>query len=315
MSKAAIQPQVRDNFKIDSLVARPQNLGEISANEAKELNATLFTYSYGSCENGLAIKIFWAVDSDGKIIDCKLQVFGESELAAVASIAGLICKNKSAGEILNLKEKGLEYFLRENPNTPALPNSKRFLTNVMIDALYMAANSFLGVSVDEGPIVDNFSGATMRFIKDTIDRFEVKELSDLEELTRAGLYDKSCQYPGAGENLSNYYLSDILKERLQELKEKKENINLDGKDFKSMSDEEKLAAVNAIIDKHIRHMLVMDGGDMEILDIKTNGEDIDIYIRYLGACNGCASSSTGTLFAIEGILKQKLNPNIRVLPL
>jgi len=34
-----------------------------------------------------------------------------------------------------------------------------------------------------------------------------------------------------------------------------------------------------------------------ILDIKENGQHIDIYIRYLGACSGCASASTGTLFA------------------
>jgi len=82
-----------------------------------------------------------------------------------------------------------------------------------------------------------------------------------------------------------------------------------------MSTDEKRAAIEAIIDKHIRHMLVMDGGDMEILDIKNNGENTDIYIRYLGACNGCASASTGTLFAIEGILKQKLDDKIRVVPL
>ena len=42
---------------------------------------------------------------------------------------------------------------------------------------------------------------------------------------------------------------------------------------------------------------------------------IDIYIRYLGACNGCASSSTGTLYAIESTLKEKLSSRIRVLPI
>ena len=53
---------------------------------------------------------------------------------------------------------------------------------------------------------------------------------------------------------------------------------------------------------------------MEILDIKENGSHIDIYIRYLGACSGCASANTGTLFAIEGILREKLDENIRVIP-
>jgi len=54
---------------------------------------------------------------------------------------------------------------------------------------------------------------------------------------------------------------------------------------------------------------------MEVIDIKTTDEYIDVYIRYLGACNGCASSSTGTLYAIESTLKEKLSKNIRVLPI
>ena len=54
---------------------------------------------------------------------------------------------------------------------------------------------------------------------------------------------------------------------------------------------------------------------MEVIDIKVSAGYIDIYIRYLGACSGCASSATGTLYAIESILKEKLDENIRVLPI
>lgn len=62
-------------------------------------------------------------------------------------------------------------------------------------------------------------------------------------------------------------------------------------------------------------MLVMDGGNLEILDIKDGSDGaIDVYIRYLGACSGCASSSTGTLYAIEAVLQEKLSKNIRILP-
>jgi NifU-like protein len=85
--------------------------------------------------------------------------------------------------------------------------------------------------------------------------------------------------------------------------------------FADMTVVQKLKAVDRVIDDNIRQMLIMDGGDMEILDIKENGQHIDIYIRYLGACSGCASSSTGTLFAIENILREKLDENIRVLPI
>ncbi|MBN2824483.1 MAG: iron-sulfur cluster assembly scaffold protein [Campylobacterales bacterium] len=85
--------------------------------------------------------------------------------------------------------------------------------------------------------------------------------------------------------------------------------------FGAMSIVQKVKAVDKVIDEHIRAMLVMDGGNMEILDIKENGPHIDIYIRYLGACSGCASANTGTLFAIEATLKRELDNNIRVLPI
>ena len=315
MSKELILPQVRDNFKIDSLINKPQNIGSISQEEAEKLNAKLYNYTYGSCEGGLKLDIFWAIDSDNKIVDCKILPFGESELVAAASVAGLISKNKTPQEILKLKEKGLEYFLRENPNSPALPKSLKFLTNVMIDALHSCAKSYLGETLDN-EIVDSFTGANLEFIKNSIKEFKITTLQDLIDYTRAGAYDKSCQYTGAGENFSKHYLTDILRETLQEIENEKNGaLELSDKPFKEMNNEEKRVSIEAIIDKHIRQMLVMDGGDMEILDIKENGENTDIYIRYLGACNGCASANTGTLFAIEGILKQKLDPDIRVVPL
>ncbi len=316
MSKLRVLPQVRENFKIDSLVNRPQNIGVITEQEAKEQNGKLFVFEYGKCKEALALKIYWVISNEERVVDCKIEVFGESDMLAVASIAGLISKNKTPDEILNLKEKGLEYFLRENPNKAAFPPSYKFLTNVMIDALYLAAKNYKGEAIEEGDIVDKFTGATMRFIVDSIKRFDIKDLETLVDVTRAGAYDKSCQYPGAGESLSKHYLVDILRETRAKMEEEsKTSKEVSDKPFEQMSVEEKRAAIEAIIDKHIRHMLVMDGGDMEILDIKQNGEDTDIYIRYLGACNGCASASTGTLFAIEGMLKQKLSDKIRVIPL
>ncbi len=84
--------------------------------------------------------------------------------------------------------------------------------------------------------------------------------------------------------------------------------------FDKMTIVQRIKAVDAIIEEYIRPMLVMDGGDMEIIDIKENTPYYDIYIRYLGACSSCATGSTGTLYAIESTLKQKVDENIRVLP-
>ena len=311
MSKQAILPQVRENFKIDSLINGKQNIGRLSKEEAQAMQATLFTYNYGSCESGLALTIYAAFNNEQRVVDCKIEVFGESELIAVASIAALIAKNKTPQEILQLKEKGIEYFLRENPNKPALPKQLRFVTNIMIDALHLMAKSYLGETIVEGREIDPLTGTTERFIKESIKRFDIKTLEELSDYTRAGYLGSTHLQSG----FSNI-LEDILKESRKEIEEsQKESITLPDKPFKELTVEEKRAAIEAIIEENIRQMLVMDGGDMEILDIKENGEDTDIYIRYLGACNGCASASTGTLFAIEGILKQKLDKNIRVIPL
>lgn len=86
--------------------------------------------------------------------------------------------------------------------------------------------------------------------------------------------------------------------------------------FKDLPFEEKWNAIEKAIDEGIRQFLVMDGGNLEIIDIKENGDFIDVYIRYMGACVGCASATTGTLFGIEHTLRERLSEqNIRVLPI
>jgi len=85
--------------------------------------------------------------------------------------------------------------------------------------------------------------------------------------------------------------------------------------FDKMTLVQRIKAIDSVLDSDIRPMLVMDGGNMEIIDIKENIPHYDLYIRYLGSCSGCASGSTGTLFAIESVLQQKVDENIRVLPI
>jgi NifU-like protein len=94
--------------------------------------------------------------------------------------------------------------------------------------------------------------------------------------------------------------------------EKNEPVNID---FSKLTREERIKIVDDVLDDKVRHMLAMDGGNMEIVDIKENDSSYEIYVRYLGACDGCASGSTGTLYAIESILTDEIDENIRVIPL
>jgi len=75
-----------------------------------------------------------------------------------------------------------------------------------------------------------------------------------------------------------------------------------------MSDDPRLMRINEILDDKVRPALAGDGGYLEILELK----DHTLKIRYQGACGSCPSSLSGTLMAIEGMLKQEVDPELEV---
>jgi len=69
-----------------------------------------------------------------------------------------------------------------------------------------------------------------------------------------------------------------------------------------------LLKIEEILDKTIRPGLQGDGGDIQAL----NYEDNILLVKYMGACGTCPSSTTGTLHAIKGILRDEFHPEIDV---
>jgi Fe-S cluster biogenesis protein NfuA len=75
------------------------------------------------------------------------------------------------------------------------------------------------------------------------------------------------------------------------------------------SDDPRLLRINEILDEKVRPALMGDGGYLEVLGL----DDHTLSIRYQGACGSCPSSLTGTLMAIEGMLKQEVDPELEVI--
>jgi NFU1 iron-sulfur cluster scaffold homolog, mitochondrial len=75
------------------------------------------------------------------------------------------------------------------------------------------------------------------------------------------------------------------------------------------SDDPRLVKINDILDERVRPALMGDGGYLEVLGLT----DHTLSIRYQGACGSCPSSLTGTLMAIEGMLKQEVDPELEVI--
>jgi len=74
------------------------------------------------------------------------------------------------------------------------------------------------------------------------------------------------------------------------------------------SDDPRLLQINEILDEKVRPALMGDGGYLEIIGLS----DHTLSIRYQGACGSCPSSLTGTLMAIESMLKQEVDPELEV---
>ena len=75
------------------------------------------------------------------------------------------------------------------------------------------------------------------------------------------------------------------------------------------SDDPKLREIEAILDERIRPYLAGDGGWLEVVELTGN----TLRIRYEGACGSCPSSLTGTLMAIENMIKEEIDPEIEVI--
>jgi Fe-S cluster biogenesis protein NfuA len=77
---------------------------------------------------------------------------------------------------------------------------------------------------------------------------------------------------------------------------------------RNVSDNDLLKQVNELLDQKVRPALAGDGGGLEVLGV----DGFTITIRYQGACGSCPSSISGTLMAIEGLLRKDINPAIEV---
>jgi Fe-S cluster biogenesis protein NfuA len=74
-------------------------------------------------------------------------------------------------------------------------------------------------------------------------------------------------------------------------------------------DDPKLREIDALLDERIRPYLAGDGGWLEIVGLEGN----TLRIRYEGACGSCPSSLTGTLMAIENMIREEIDPDIEVI--
>ncbi|WP_169764037.1 iron-sulfur cluster assembly scaffold protein [Campylobacter mucosalis] len=310
--------------KVQDRMNHPRFMGELTEDDAKKANAKLIVADFGAESCGDAVRLYWLVDEKtDKIIDAKFKSFGCGTAIASSDTMAELCVGKSVDEAVKITNLDVEKAMRDEPGTPAVPPQKMHCSVMAYDVIKQAAANYKGVSpehFEDEIIVCECARVSLGTIKEVIRLNDLKTVEEITQYTKAGAFCKSCVKPGGHED-REYYLVDILRDTRAEMEterlKKQANAKALGDDiaFEELSIVGQLKAVEAVIDAEIRPMLMMDGGNMEIIDIQKSNDNIDIYIRYLGACSGCASGAGGTLYAIENVLQEQLSKKIRVMPL
>ena len=307
--------------KVTTLMNNPQHQGEITQEEAEANGHKLIVADFGAESCGDAVRLYWEIDpKNDMIVNSKFKSFGCGTAIASSDVMTQLCIGKTVDEAVKITNIDVEFALRDKPDIPAVPPQKMHCSVMAYDVIKKAAGLYKGVdaeSFEEERIVCECARVSLGTIQDAIRINNLTTVEEITHYTKAGGYCKSCIRPGGHEE-KDIYLVDILADTRREMDEEKMKAAADAGDsgsFETMTLVQQIKAVDAVIDENVRQFLVMDGGNMEVIDIKPGDEYIDIYIRYLGACSGCASSATGTLYAIESTLKEKLSKKIRVLPI
>ncbi len=77
----------------------------------------------------------------------------------------------------------------------------------------------------------------------------------------------------------------------------------------SESDDEMLKKINELLDQKVRPALAGDGGGLEVIGV----DGYTVRIKYQGACGSCPSAISGTLMAIEGLIRRDIDPMLEVI--
>lgn len=305
----------RYSSQVKERMNNPRHRGEISTAEAEALGAELVVAEWGAEACGDAVRLFWAVDpSTDRILDARFKSFGCGTAIASSDIMAELCIGKTVDQAVKITNIEVEQALRDEPGTPAVPPQKMHCSVMAYDVIKKAAAIYKKVDVthfEEEEIVCECARVSLRTIRDAI---RINRLSTVEEITnytKAGAYCKSCIRPGGHEKRSRY-LVDILKEAQDEDERRELRASIGKEAFSEMTLVQKLREIEKVLDVNVRPLLAADGGSLEVVDFKQDDAGVQVFIRYLGACRGCASSKTGTLSFIEKSLADNLDRSIRV---
>lgn len=268
--------------KVRDLFLHPKNVGEIENPDA--------VGEVGSIVCGDALKLTLKVDRDTDIIrDAKFRTFGCASAIASSTALTELIKNKTVDDALKISNRDIADYLG------GLPREKMHCSVMGREALEAAVANYRGEkapAAEEGNIICQCYGITDQKLKRVIQENNLRAVEDVTNFTKAGGGCESC-IPDIEK-----ILKEIWAEQIFEKTEKPE---------KKMTNIQKIALIQEIIDKEVRPPLQADGGDVELIDI--DGNKIVVSLR--GMCRDCLMADV-TLKNMEKKIKELVNEELFV---
>jgi len=268
--------------KVRDLFLHPKNVGEIDHPDA--------VGEVGSIICGDALKLTLKIDKEtGRIVDAKFQTFGCASAIASSSALTEMVKGKTLDEALKLSNKDIADFLG------GLPEEKMHCSVMGQEALEAAIANYRGKAPAPRPgegVVCKCFEVTEEKIRKVIIENRLTTVEEVTNYTKAG--------GGCGTCIPD--IEAILKS-IRALKPLPEKPKRDGR----LTNLQKIALIQDVIEREIRPRLQADNGDIELIDIE--GPQVIVALRAM--CVGCPMGRV-TIKGIEEKLKELVSSDIIV---
>ncbi len=267
--------------KVRDLFLHPKNVGEVENPDA--------VGEVGSIVCGDALRLTLKIDKDtGKIVDAKFQTFGCASAIASSSALTELLKGKTLDEAEKITNQDIAEFLG------GLPKEKMHCSVMGQEALEAAIASYKGeqkpAETEERIVCKCFDVSEEKIRRVAIEN-HLTTVEEISDFTKAG--------GGCGTCIPD--IEAILKDMwaLKEVPKPKEH--------KKLTNLQKIALIQDVLEREIRPKLQADGGDLELLDVE--GSKVIIALRAM--CVSCPMGGV-TVQSIEQKLKELISEDIVV---
>jgi NifU-like protein len=268
--------------KVKELFLNPKNVGEIENPDA--------VGEVGSIVCGDALKLTLKVDKEkGTITDAKFQTFGCASAIASSTALTEIIKGKTLDEALKVTNQDIADYLG------GLPKEKMHCSVLGREALEAAIANYRGEEkpreAEERIVCKCFEVSEEKIRKVAIEN-HLTTVEEVTNFTKAGGGCGSC-IPDIEAILKDIWSVKVVPEK--------------PRIPKKLTNLQKIALIQDILEKEIRPRLQADGGDLELIDV--DGNKVSIALRAM--CVACPMGGV-TIKGIEEKLREIVGEDIVV---